>query len=132
MANGLEAIEALTRITYAAVLMDTHMPAMNGFEATQEIRRREATGKGEPMTDSGTAHLASVASSHVAIIAMTSDVRKENRDRCLAAGMDDCVRKPVQPEMLAETLARWLSAPDSQATAAEDRPLRIDSEETAC
>lgn len=132
VANGLEAIEALTRITYAAVLMDTHMPAMNGFEATQEIRRREATGKGEPMTDSGTAHLASVASSHVAIIAMTSDVRKENRDRCLAAGMDDCVRKPVQPEMLAETLARWLSAPDSQATAAEDRPLRIDSEETAC
>ena len=132
VANGLEAIEALTRITYAAVLMDIHMPKMNGFEATQEIRRRAATGKGQAMTDSGTAHLASVASSHVAIIAMTSDVRKENRDRCLAAGMDDCVRKPVQPEMLAETLARWLSAPDSHATAAEDRPLRIDSEETAC
>ena len=84
------------------------------------------------MTDSGTAHLGSVASSHVAIIAMTSDVRKENRDRCLAAGMDDCVRKPVQPEMLAETLARWLSASDSRPTATEDRSLRIDSEETAC
>ena len=132
VANGLEAIEALTRVTYAAVLMDIHMPEMNGFEATQEIRRREAAGKGQAMTDSGTAHLASVASSHVAIIAMTSDVRKENRDRCLAAGMDDCVSKPVQPEMLAETLARWLSAPDSRPTATEDRPLRIDSEETAC
>ena len=132
VANGLEAIEALTRITYAAVLMDIHMPEMNGFEATQEIRRREAAGKGQAMTDSGTAHLASVASSHVPIIAMTTDARKENRDRYLAAGMDDCVRKPVEPEMLAEALARWLSAPNSRATATEDRPLRIDSEETAC
>ena len=132
MANGLEAIEALTRITYAAVLMDIHLPEINGIEVTQEIRRREATGKGEPMADSGTAHLASMASSHVAIIAMTSDARKENRDRCLAAGMDDCVRKPVQPEMLAETLARWLSAPDSRPTATEDRPLRIASGKTAC
>jgi signal transduction histidine kinase/CheY-like chemotaxis protein len=132
VANGQEAIEALTRITYAAVLMDIHMPEMNGFVATQEIRRREATGKGQPMADSGTVHLASVASSHVPIIAMTADARKENRDRYLTAGMDDCVRKPVEPEMLSETLARWISVPNSHTTAAEDRPLRIDSEETAC
>ena len=105
-ANGLEALDALTRIPYAAVLMDCRMPEMDGLEAAREIRRREAT-------DSWTTRLSPLASRHVPIIAMTANAQKQDQEQCLLAGMDDYLSKPVQFKILAETLARWVSAPDS-------------------
>src|ERR1043165_555841 len=87
-ANGLDGLHALTDIRYAAVLMDCQMPEMDGFEATAESRRKEGAGD------------------HLPIIAMTANAMAEDRDRCLAAGMDDYMSKPVQSKVLAEVLSR--------------------------
>ncbi len=131
-ANGLEALEALTRIPYAAILMDCHMPEMDGFAATREIRRCEA------LTNETGAHngkyvprLSPQASRLVPIIALTASVQAENRDLCIAAGMNDYLSKPVNPKMLAEVLARWISAPPLISDSMDDRPLPAASGESA-
>jgi two-component system, sensor histidine kinase and response regulator len=93
VSNGKEAVEALERIDYAAVLMDCHMPELDGFAATAEIRRREAL----PLTPH-----------RLPIIALTASVLMEDRTQCFEAGMDDYISKPVQPKVLAEVLARWV------------------------
>jgi PAS domain S-box-containing protein len=92
VANGAEALEAVTATSYTAVLMDCHMPVMDGFTATREIRTREKNGNRIP------------------IIAMTAGAMSEDRDRCLDAGMDDYVSKPVNVAALQETLTRWIPA----------------------
>ena len=106
VANGLEVLNALTDIRYAAVLMDCQMPEMDGFEATAEIRRKEG------------------ANDHLPIIAMTANAMAEDRDRCLAAGMDDYMSKPVQSSVLAEVLSRWVSTSASQPHSTGDNPLQ--------
>ena len=103
VANGLEALDALRRIPYAAILMDCQMPEMDGFAATAEIRRCEARGEGQEAIGR------SLTSRHVPIIAMTANARQEDRDECLAAGMDDYLSKPVNLKVLTEVLARWIT-----------------------
>ncbi|MFC4785472.1 response regulator [Nocardioides sp. MAHUQ-72] len=90
--NGLEALAAMQRTRFAAVLMDCQMPEMDGYEATRELRRRE---------DPGT---------HTPVIAMTAGVVQGDRERCLEAGMDDYVSKPVHPTELEAALQRWVPA----------------------
>jgi PAS domain S-box-containing protein len=89
--DGRQALAALERQAFDLVVMDVQMPVMDGLEATCEIRKRERiTGR------------------HIPIIAMTAHVMKGDRERCLEAGMDDYVSKPVQFALLAEAIERAL------------------------
>jgi signal transduction histidine kinase/DNA-binding response OmpR family regulator len=106
VANGLEAVDAVERVPYDNILMDCQMPEMDGFEATAEIRRRERErGKGEHR--------------RTPIIALTANAMKGDRERCLQAGMDDYLSKPIDPHRLAEALQRWTGSPAEQVTADE-------------
>jgi CheY-like chemotaxis protein/HPt (histidine-containing phosphotransfer) domain-containing protein len=87
--NGQEAIKAMTRTRYGAVFMDCHMPVMDGYEATRAIRTLEGPER------------------HTPIVAMTGSAIVGDRDRCLDAGMDDYLAKPVRLADLASILGQW-------------------------
>jgi PAS domain S-box-containing protein len=89
--NGVEALAALDRALFDLVLMDMQMPVMDGIEATQAIRTREADSQ-----------------QHIPIVALTANAIASDRDRCLAAGMDDYLAKPFSMPQLMEVLERWL------------------------
>ena len=91
-ANGMEALEALETLPYDLVLMDVQMPVMDGLEATRLIRGRNSA----------------VLDHSVPIIAMTAHAMQEDRERCLQAGMDDHISKPVTRQRLGEALEKWL------------------------
>ena len=90
--NGLEALASYARTSFVAILMDCQMPEMDGYAATQKIRRIEGRGPRTP------------------VIAMTAGVGDGEGERCLLAGMDDYVSKPVSRTDLNAKLLRWLPA----------------------
>jgi signal transduction histidine kinase/DNA-binding response OmpR family regulator/HPt (histidine-containing phosphotransfer) domain-containing protein len=101
--NGQRALDALETMRYDLILMDCQMPEMDGFEATRAIRTREGDGRRTP------------------IVAMTANAMAGDRERCLEAGMDGYLTKPVRPDELTATLSQWLppvEAPDETADAA--------------
>ncbi len=101
VSNGREAVDAAARCSYAAILMDCQMPELDGYEAAEEIRRREGAGR------------------HMPIIALTAHVLQGDKSKCFAAGMDDYVPKPIKAEELFSTLRRWVKAEDPAASIQE-------------
>ena len=89
--NGAEALVALERKHYDLVLMDVQMPVMDGLEATRKIREQPTAN-----------------TKHLPIIAMTAHAMQGDREKCLEAGMDDYVSKPISPKVLSETVKKWL------------------------
>ena len=87
--NGREALELLEQERFDLILMDVEMPEIDGYEATATIRKKEET-----------------TGARIPIIAMTARALKGDRERCLAAGMDDYVSKPIEPKVLFETIDR--------------------------
>jgi signal transduction histidine kinase/DNA-binding response OmpR family regulator/HPt (histidine-containing phosphotransfer) domain-containing protein len=105
--NGQEAVEACLLRTYDAILMDVQMPIMDGFEATARIRAAEG-------------------SRHTPIIAVTAGAMPGDRERCLAAGMDDYVAKPLAIEQLDAKLRRWIPGPEAAAPVAPPAPAAVE------
>jgi two-component system, sensor histidine kinase and response regulator len=97
--SGTGALNAMARQPYTVVLMDCQMPGMDGYQATIEIRQRES------------------GSRHTIIIAMTAQAQDGARERCIAAGMDDYITKPVRLETLSAVLGRWIPATADHAAA---------------
>ncbi len=101
--NGQEAVRALEAGSFDLVFMDLQMPVMDGFEATRAIRDPQST----------------VRNRRVPIVAMTAHALKGDRERCLEAGMDDYVSKPVDPKKLATVTERWIGPSPDPAHAPE-------------
>jgi len=101
--DGRQALEALERRRYAAVLMDCQMPEQDGYGATSELRLRQQGGR------------------HTPVIAMTAHALGGDREKCLASGMDDYLAKPLKPEELDRVLRRW--APRTTEGSDEGAPI---------
>jgi len=101
-ANGREALAALEKDIFDLVLMDMQMPEMDGFEATAAIRQKEKTDGG-----------------HLPIVALTAHAMKGDREKCLAAGMDGYLTKPLRPQELEEVLKPYLAGPPAEAEPSE-------------
>jgi CheY-like chemotaxis protein/HPt (histidine-containing phosphotransfer) domain-containing protein len=110
-ANGRQALEALEAMRYDLVLMDCQMPEMDGFEATRSLRLKEGGGRRTP------------------VVAMTANAMEGDRERCLEAGMDGYLAKPVRPADLAAAVGQWLTLPSDRA--AEAAPMEPAAESDA-
>ena len=108
--NGWLALEAMNNDAFDAVLMDCQMPVMDGLTATAELRRREQNSGG----------------ARLPVIALTANTMEGDRERCLAAGMDDFLSKPFTQQQLAALLKRWLALhvlPESERRDSSRLPL---------
>ena len=103
VSTGHEAVEKVDRGDYDLVFMDCQMPEMDGYEATTEIRRLHASGPRVP------------------IIAITAEAMEGDREKCLLAGMDDYVSKPIDPGTVRDAVERWTRATDTDSRAREAR-----------
>ncbi len=124
--NGRQAVEKSQQEIYNAILMDVQMPELDGFEATGQIRKRELK-----------------SGQHIPIIAMTAHALVGDRERCLEAGMDDYVSKPLEPQFLLAVLDRWIqpnedkpdadpptnesTAQASSASNRDDKPVNLET-----
>jgi len=90
--NGLIAVEAVEKNTYDVILMDIQMPEMDGYEATRTIREKEGENR------------------HSTIIAMTAHSMQGDREKCLEAGMDDYLSKPINPQQMFDTIKKWVKS----------------------
>jgi CheY-like chemotaxis protein/HPt (histidine-containing phosphotransfer) domain-containing protein len=106
VADGAETVKALACIPYDLVLMDVQMPVMDGIEATRQIRNLQSE----------------VRNHTIPIIAMTAHAMETDRQRCLAAGMNDYLSKPVSPQALADALLRWLPRENGELTGIAEEP----------
>lgn len=119
--DGVEAVKILEEKPYDLVLMDCQMPGMNGYEATSYLRHGRA----------------GLLNTHVTIIAMTANVLAGDKKKCLDAGMNDYIGKPVRPNQLLEKLEKWLTADkdlfskksEEEDTAAQPKPDERESRE---
>ena len=105
--DGPTALETLSRDSYDLVFMDCQLPGMDGFATTAEIRSRETENE------------------HIPIVALTARALAADHERCLAAGMDDHLSKPITEEALVAALARWCPGP---ATVVDDPPETLDAD----
>ncbi|HEX3625705.1 MAG TPA: response regulator [Verrucomicrobiae bacterium] len=103
--NGLEALDALDKKRYDLVFMDVMMPEMDGIEATREIRKRQKAAVLENYN------------SRIVIIAMTAQAMQGDREKCIAAGMDDYLAKPIRPADVSGMIVKW-TAPGSSVESA--------------
>ena len=106
-ANGQEALEALSRISYDLILMDCQMPEMDGYEATRAIRKLEREKLEVQSQDLGRANPEFPTSDTSSFSHLPSHFHVP-RDKCLQAGMDDYLSKPIRPEELSQVLSKWL------------------------
>ncbi|MCK6685331.1 MAG: response regulator [Thermoanaerobaculia bacterium] len=106
VANGQEAVEAIAKARFDLVLMDIQMPGMDGLAATRAIRSRNLDGKKTP------------------IVALTAHASREDREQCLAAGMDEYLGKPLRFEELDRVLATWLDVDMSSKTPSSERDAK--------
>ena len=96
-ANGKEAVTMVKKHPYDIVFMDCQMPEMDGFEATKHIREEEDARR------------------HTPIVALTADAMSGDREKCLNAGMDDYLNKPIKPEQITEMLKKWIGSQEKAA-----------------
>ena len=110
--NGEEAVQTLEQVPYDLVLMDIQMPVMDGYEATRRIRKSTSQARTVP------------------IIAMTANTMQSDREKCIKAGMDDFITKPVSPKDLSDALGKWLGKKQkTDAAVAAEKPA-VDEEPT--
>jgi CheY-like chemotaxis protein len=94
VANGVEVLDTLREMTFDLILMDCQMPEMDGYQATSVIRSSTT-----------------LPNVNIPIIAMTANAIKGDKERCIAAGMDDYVSKPVSLDKLSLVIKKWLKDP---------------------